>query len=54
MCGETVVETVVGGPYIQVSKWTGALVDQSAFSSYYTDAELRQEAVRVVRGAAER
>jgi NAD(P)-dependent dehydrogenase (short-subunit alcohol dehydrogenase family) len=45
---------VVGGPYIQISKSSGALVDQSAFSSYYADAELQQEAARVVRAAAAR
>lgn len=45
---------VVGGPWIQISKSTGELVDQSAFSSYYSDAELRQEAARLVRAAAQR
>jgi NAD(P)-dependent dehydrogenase (short-subunit alcohol dehydrogenase family) len=45
---------VVGGPYIQISKSTGELFDQSAFSSYYTDAELQQEATRVVRDAMKR
>ena len=46
--------TVVGGPYIQISKSNGELVDQSAFSSYYADAELQAEAARVVRAAAQR
>ena len=46
--------SVVGGPYIQISKPNGVLVDQSAFSSYYADAELQKEAARVVRAAAER
>ena len=46
--------TVVGGPYIQISKSTGVLVDQSAFSPYYADNELQKEAARVVRAAAER
>ena len=44
--------SVVGGPYIQISKSTGELVDQSAFSSYYADTELQQEAAMVVRIAA--
>jgi len=46
--------TVVGGPYIQISKSTGELLDQSAFAPYYTDAALQQEAARVVRAAAKR
>ena len=47
---------VVGGPYIRISAPApaGELVDQSAFSSYYGDAELQQEAARVVRVAAQR
>ena len=46
--------SVVGGPFIQISKAGGKLVDQSAFSSYYADEELQREAARVVRAAAER
>ena len=46
--------SVVGGPYIQISKSTGALVDQSPFSSYYNDPELQEEAARAVRAAAAR
>ena len=45
---------VVGGPYIRFSKANAELVDQSAYSSYYRDAELRAEAVRVVREAMKR
>ena len=47
---------VVGGPYIRISAPApaGELVDQSAFSSHYGDAELQQEAARVVRVAAQR
>ena len=46
--------SVVGGPFIQISKAGGKLVDQSAFSSYFGDEELQAEATRVVRTAAMR
>ena len=46
--------TVVGGPWIQISKSTGELVDQGPFSLYYNDAELQQQAARLVRAAAKR
>jgi len=46
--------SVVGGPYIRIAHPSGALVDQSEFSSYYTDVELQTEAARVVREAAKR
>ena len=45
---------VVGGPFFRISRKDGALVDQSKFSAYFADADLQQEAARVVRAAAQR
>ena len=47
--------TVVGGPYVQISKGSGVLVDQSAFSSYYADADapLLHTPLRGVRASLE-
>ena len=44
--------SVVGGPFMKICAGGGQLVDQANFASYYTDAELQDEAARIVRAKA--